>query len=96
MLASAPETATHGPPAAGPASTYAGLYHQAVAEPDVARRHEIIHAMQALEYDYGGYIIPFYNDHVDAHSASVAGLRPNRGPLNLDAYGNGYRTIWFA
>jgi peptide/nickel transport system substrate-binding protein len=96
MLASAPENETHWPPAAGPASTYAGLYHQAVAEPDVARRHEIIHAMQALEYDYGGYIIPFYNDHVDAHSASVAGLRPNRGPLNLDAYGNGYRTIWFA
>ena len=96
MVPNAPENETHWPPATGPGSTYIDLYDQAVAETDVAKRHEIMHAMQSLEYEYGGYVIPFYTDHVDAHRTAVAGLRPNRGPLNLDAYGNGYRTIWFA
>jgi peptide/nickel transport system substrate-binding protein len=96
MLPNAPENETHWPPATGPASGYVRLYQQALAEPDLAKRHDIMHAMQSLEHEYGGYLIPFYNDHVDAHSANVIGLRPNRGPLNLDAYGNGYRTIWFA
>jgi peptide/nickel transport system substrate-binding protein len=96
MVPNAPENETHWPSATGPASTYVGLYQQALAETDVAKRHDIMHAMQSLEYEYGGYIIAFYNDHVDAHGANVVGLRPNRGPLNLDAYGNGYRTVWFA
>jgi peptide/nickel transport system substrate-binding protein len=96
MLPGAPGNETHWPPATGLGSRYLSLYEQALAETDAGRRYEIVHAMQTLEYDSGGYIIPFYNDHVDAHSTKVAGLRPNRGPLNLDAYGNGYRTIWFA
>jgi len=96
LLKTSPENETHWPPRHGPASAYVALYRQALAEPDERRRRETIHAMQRLEYAYGGYIIPFYNDHVDAHAAAVAGLRPNRGPLNLDAYGNGYRTMWFA
>ena len=96
LLPSAPLNETHWPPASGPGSTYISLYDQALAESDAAKRIEIVHAMQTLEYRYGGYIIPFYHDHVDAHSTQVLGLRPNRGPLNLDAYGNGYRTIWLA
>ncbi len=95
MLPTSPENETHWPPATGPGAAYASLYDQALAETDSARRNDLIHAMQRLEYDFGGYIIPFYNDHVDASTARVQGLAPNKGPLNLDAYGNGYRTIWF-
>lgn len=96
MLPTSPENETHWPPRTGPGSAYLTLYQQAVAVTDEAPRRELIHEMQRLEHAYGGYIIPFYNDHVDGHSASVLGLRPNRGPLNLDAYGNGYRTMWFS
>jgi peptide/nickel transport system substrate-binding protein len=96
MLPTSPENETHWPPRTGPGSVYVSLFQQALAETDEARRRDLIHEMQRLEYVYGGYIIPFYNDHIDGHSASVLGLRPNRGPLNLDAYGNGYRTMWFA
>jgi peptide/nickel transport system substrate-binding protein len=96
LLPTSPENETHWPPGDGPGSAYLAIHRQALADPDEARRREAIHEMQRLEYAYGGYIIPFYPDHVDAHGATVAGLRPNRGPLNLDAYGNGYRAMWFA
>ena len=52
--------------------------------------------MQSEEYNYGGYIIPFFNNLVDAYSQQGAGLRADQGTLNLDSFGHGYRTIWFA
>jgi len=51
--------------------------------------------MQKLEYDQGGYIIPFFNDLVDAYSSKVSGFKASKGTLNLDSFGHGYRTIWF-
>ena len=52
--------------------------------------------MQKLEYNHGGYIIPFFNNLVDAYSTKVVGFEPSKGTLNLDAFGHGFRTIWFA
>jgi peptide/nickel transport system substrate-binding protein len=52
--------------------------------------------MQKLEYDEGGYIIPFFNNLVDSYSSKVQGFQVTRGTLNLDSFGHGYRTIWFA
>jgi hypothetical protein len=51
--------------------------------------------MQSLEYNYGGYIIPFFNDLVDSYSTKVAGFKPSKATLNLDSFGHGFRTIWF-
>jgi hypothetical protein len=51
--------------------------------------------MQQLEYDQGGYIIPFFNNLVDAYSTKVSGFVPSKGTLNLTSFGHGYRTIWF-
>jgi hypothetical protein len=51
--------------------------------------------MQKLEYDIGGYIIPFFGDLIDGYSDKVKGLRPSKGTLNLDSFGHGFRTIWF-
>ena len=92
----APYNETHWPPKSGPGSNFVSLYHQALAETDVAKRCDIIHEMQTLEYNYGGYIIPFFNDLVDAYSSKVQGFKPSKGTLNLDSFGHGYRTIWFA
>ena len=58
--------------------------------------HELVIEMQKMEYNKGGYIIPFFNNLVDAYSSKVAGFQPSKGTLNLDAFGHGYRTIWFA
>ena len=52
--------------------------------------------MQKLEYDQGGYIIPFFNNLVDAYSSKVTGFQPSRGTLNLDSFGHGYTAISFA
>jgi peptide/nickel transport system substrate-binding protein len=96
MLPRSPFNETHWPPKSGPGSNYISLYNQALAARDVTKRQEIIHEMQVIEYRYGGYIIPFFNDLVDAYSTKVHGFRPSKAVLNLNGYGHGFRTIWFA
>jgi peptide/nickel transport system substrate-binding protein len=94
-LPTSPYNETHWPPKTGTGSNFESLYYQALATTNLATRTEIEHEMQTLEYDIGGYIIPFFNDLVDGYSSQVKGLRPNKGTLNLDSFGHGYRTIWF-
>jgi len=95
-IPTAPYNETHWPPKTGPGSNYLDLYNQALQETDPAKQCPIIQEMQNIEYNYGGYIIPFFNDLVDAYSSKVQGFKPSKGTLNLDSFGNGYTTIWFA
>jgi peptide/nickel transport system substrate-binding protein len=74
---------------------YARLYNQAVATVNPRSRAELIREMQRLEYDQGGYIIWGFKNLVDAHSTKIGGLKTDRGTLNLNKYGNGFRTIYF-
>jgi peptide/nickel transport system substrate-binding protein len=92
----APFNETHWPPKTGEGSNYVALYQQALAETDPTKRCDIIHEMQMAEYNVGGYIIPFFNNLVDAHSSKVQGFKVSKATLNLDTFGHGYRTIWFA
>jgi peptide/nickel transport system substrate-binding protein len=94
-LPTAPYNECHWPPKSGSGSDYVALYTQALAEVDPTKRADIIHQMQSEEYNFGGYIIPFFNNLVDAYSSKVQGFEQNRGTLNLDAFGHGYRTIYF-
>jgi peptide/nickel transport system substrate-binding protein len=91
-----PYNETHWPPKTGEGSDYISLYQQALKETDPTKRCDIIHNMQKAEYDVGGYIIPFFNNLVDAHSSKVEGFKVSKATLNLDTFGHGYRTIWFA
>ena len=90
-----PYNETHWPPKSGEGSDYISLYNQALKETDSTKRCDIIHEMQKAEYEVGGYIIPFFNNLVDAHSAKVEGFKVSKATLNLDTFGHGYRTIWF-
>jgi peptide/nickel transport system substrate-binding protein len=74
---------------------YRRLYDEAVATVNPRRRAEIIREMQRLEYDQGGYIIWGFKNLVDAYSTKVGGFKADRGTLNLNKYGNGFRTIYF-
>jgi peptide/nickel transport system substrate-binding protein len=74
---------------------YASLYNQAVGTVDAKKRADIIRQMQRMEYDDGGYIIWGFKNLTDAYSTKVSGFKPDRGTLNLNKYGNGFRTIYF-
>jgi peptide/nickel transport system substrate-binding protein len=95
-LPNAPYNETHWPPKSGKGSNFDSLYSQALAATDSSKRIDIEHQMQKLEYDMGGYIIPFFGSLIDGHSPKVKGFAPSKGTLNLTSFGHGYRTIWFA
>jgi peptide/nickel transport system substrate-binding protein len=94
-LPTAPYNETHWPPKSGTGSNFESLYNQALAETDATKRIAIEHEMQQIEYNIGGYIIPFFGGLIDGYSTKVKGLKPSKGTLNLDSFGHGYRTIWF-
>jgi peptide/nickel transport system substrate-binding protein len=93
-LPTSPYNECHWPP---PDSNYIKLYQDALREVDAGKRADIIHQMQTLEYNEGGYIIPMFNNLVDAYSTKVGGFNNgSKATLNLDSFGHGYRTIWFS
>jgi peptide/nickel transport system substrate-binding protein len=95
-LPTSPYNETHWPPTSGTGSDFGDLYKQALAETDEGKRNEITHQMQQYEYDLGGYIIPYFGNLIDGYASNVQGLVPSKGTLNLDTFGHGFRTIWFA
>jgi peptide/nickel transport system substrate-binding protein len=95
-LPTSPYNETHWPPKSGEGSDFGTLYQDALKETDETSRNEIMHQMQQYEYDLGGYIIPFFGNLIDGYDARVQGLVPSKGTLNLDTFGHGFRTIWFA
>ena len=50
--------------------------------------------MQRIEYDEGGYIIPFFPPVIDGFGANVGGLVPSRIGLSLNAYD--FKGVWLS
>ncbi len=82
---------THWPPEG---SDFEAKYEEAIAETDDAARCAIVEEMQQEEYEDGGFIIPIFNNLLDAHAATVQGLVARPNVLNLDHFGRGYKNIW--
>jgi peptide/nickel transport system substrate-binding protein len=76
--------------------TFNKLYAQALKTVDPKKRADIIHQMQKLEYDDGGYIVWGFYNLVDSYNKKVIGFQPSKGTLPLGGYGNAFRTISFA
>ena len=75
---------------------YLSLYKQALGTVDKKKRAAILHDMQKMEYDGGGYIVCGFSTLLDGYNAKVKGLQKgDKGVLPLNAFGHGYRTIWF-
>jgi peptide/nickel transport system substrate-binding protein len=71
---------------------YDALYQQAIATIDDAKRTELAHEMQLIDYTEGGYIIPFFPPVIDGYGANVNGLIPSKGGLSLNAYD--FKQLW--
>jgi peptide/nickel transport system substrate-binding protein len=93
-LPSSPYNETHWPDAAR--KQFLSLYKQALATVNTEKRAAITQQMQSLEYKYGGYIIWGFSTLLDGYSTKVQGLKKgDKGVLPLNAFGHGYRSIWF-
>jgi peptide/nickel transport system substrate-binding protein len=94
VLKTAPFNETHWDAYSG-YSKFESLYRQALATVDNKKRAAIIKEMQRMEYNDGGLIIWGFKNLTDGYSAKVSGYKPDKGTLNLNKYGNGFRTIYF-
>jgi peptide/nickel transport system substrate-binding protein len=74
--------------------TYNKLYQQAIATIDDAKRTELAHEMQRIDYTVGGYIIPFFPPVIDGYGTNVNGLIPSKGGLSLNAYD--FKQVWLS
>ncbi|HEY4621937.1 MAG TPA: ABC transporter substrate-binding protein [Gaiellaceae bacterium] len=74
---------------------YNALYRQALGIVDRKKRCALIKEMQRIEYDQGGLIIPWFKNQVSAYSAKIGGFKIDVGTLDLNKYGNNFRTIYF-
>jgi peptide/nickel transport system substrate-binding protein len=91
-LPTAANNETHWPPKR---SSFTARYTQALATLDDAKRRSIVHEMQAEEHESGGYIIPYFNNLLDAYNTRVKGLKPSKNVAPLNGFAHGYRTAWF-
>jgi peptide/nickel transport system substrate-binding protein len=71
---------------------YTSLFTQALKIVDPAKRFPIIHEMQQLDYDNGGYIIPLFPPVIDGVAANVRGVHPTKTGAPLNNYD--WRTVW--
>jgi peptide/nickel transport system substrate-binding protein len=93
-LPSSPYNETHWPDSAD--SKFLSLYKQALGTVDRTKRAVIMREMQKMEYDNGGYIVWGFSTLLDGYNTKLKGLKAgDKGVLPLNAFGHGYRTIWF-
>ncbi|MDQ1583821.1 MAG: peptide/nickel transport system substrate-binding protein [Microbacteriaceae bacterium] len=65
---------------------YVKLIREARAELDEGKRKEILHAAQVMQYEQGGYIVPYFSNLTDAHSAKVGGFVKAKSGFPLGNY----------
>ena len=71
---------------------YNSLYAQALAQLDAGKRADLIHQMAHIDYDRGGYIIPYYFPVIDAASQKVGGV--NESANGYSPGGNDFANFW--
>ena len=65
------------------------LIKEAQAQNDTAKRTELLHAAQQIEYESGGYIVWSFSNQLDAYSAAITGFSPAKSGVPLTNYGFG-------
>jgi peptide/nickel transport system substrate-binding protein len=71
---------------------YDSLYAQALSQLDAGKRADLIHQMAHIDYDRGGYIIPYFFPVIDAASQKVGGV--NESANGYSPGGNDFANFW--
>ena len=71
---------------------YTDLYNQALKTTDASARTDLVHQMQQIDYDQGGYIIPVFPPVIDGVAAKVHGVEPTKTGAPLNNYN--WRQVW--
>ena len=71
---------------------YNSLYFQALAQLDEGKRAELITKMVHIDYDRGGYIVPYFFPVIDAASQKVGGV--NESANGYSPGGNDFANFW--
>jgi peptide/nickel transport system substrate-binding protein len=68
------------------------LIAEARATLDAGKRRDLVHAAQQIEWDTGGYIIPYFPDYLDGYTARLSGF----APAAMFPLGNyGFRSVGY-
>ncbi len=68
------------------------LYGEGIATTDLAKRKEIAYEMQTIEYNTGGYIIPYFYPVIDGYAKKVMGTH---GAATGQSFGNyDFKHMW--
>jgi peptide/nickel transport system substrate-binding protein len=62
------------------------LITQARGTVDEAKRKEILHQAQQMQYEQGGYIIPYFSNIIDAYTSKVSGFVPAKSGFPFGNY----------
>jgi peptide/nickel transport system substrate-binding protein len=72
---------------------YDELYRQAQATTDESKRIDIGHEMQMIDYNEGGYIIPYFPPVIDAYRTNVRGAVPGLTGFSFNNWD--LKVLWF-
>ena len=73
---------------------YIKLYNQALATLDVSKRTEIAHEMMMIDYNEGGYIIPFFPAVIDGYAPNVSGIVESKLGASLNSWD--FEHMWMS
>jgi peptide/nickel transport system substrate-binding protein len=73
---------------------YTQLYDEAVATLDPNKRKEIVAEMQTIDYNQGGYIIPYFVPVIDGFTTSVHGIQASKAGMPLNSFT--FDDVWLA
>jgi peptide/nickel transport system substrate-binding protein len=71
---SAPFNECHWPPKNAQGARFTKLINEATATLDAAKRTELLHEAEKIEYEIGGYIIPYFSNLIDAYTGKMGGF----------------------
>jgi peptide/nickel transport system substrate-binding protein len=65
---------------------YNSIYSEALRTVDVERRNELVHELQLIDYDMGGYIIPYFPPVIDGYRSSLQGVIPSKTGVSFNNF----------